>query len=187
KLNEIPNQTLAGGQAQQRLEAFQRDYDSVAGTTANVQQSNNLIVVAKNYGIQAAEASQGAPHPVSTWARAERLWQEAITVLDKVPEEGPGYVEAQALRADYISNKDQIKAQKEREQKAVDRFALAEAEIVQLVDQFDRGEIRGLQAQFQKIIQQLEKIPANTTVSTEAQQLRQQAQAKLNELRQVLD
>ena len=186
ELNEIPSETLAGGQAQKRLEAFQRDYASLAGTTADVQQSSDFITVAQTYGMQAAEIAQGGPHIAAIWERAELLWQEAIAVLEKVPAGSPGYIEAQSLRATYINNKEQIRTRKQQEQQATATLASVEKNIVQLVDKFERGEIRGLQAQFQAVIQQLGTVPENTTVSADAKRLQQQAQAKLDELQQVL-
>ncbi|MEO1180864.1 MAG: hypothetical protein AAFX51_08420, partial [Cyanobacteria bacterium J06636_28] len=187
QLNEIPNGTLASSQAQKRLEAFQRDYSNLAGTTADVQQSNDLVTVAKNYGAQAAQLVQGAPHPASTWAQAEDLWQEAIQALNGVPEGSPGYIEAQKIKAQYIVNRGQIETQKLREQEAVATIQKVRETVVQLIDKADRGEIRGLQAELQQVINNLETVPAGTTVSTEAQQLRNQAQNKLNELQQVLN
>ncbi len=187
QLNEIPNGTLASSQAQKRLEAFQRDYSNLVGTTADVQQSNDLVTVAKNYGSQAAQLVQGPPHPATTWERADKLWQEAIKALNRVPEGSPGYIEAQKIKAQYIVNQGQIETQKLREQEAVATIQKVRNTIVQLIDKADRGEIRGLQAELQQVINNLETVPAGTTVFTEAQQLRNQAQNKLNELQQVLN
>lgn len=187
QLNEIPNGTLASSQAQKRLEAFQRDYSSLAGTTADVQQSNDLVTVAKNYGAQAAQLVQGPPHSANIWEQAEDLWQEAIKALNRVPEGSPGYIEAQKIKAQYIVNQGQIKTQKLREQEAVATIQKVRDTVVQLIDKADRGEIRGLQAELQQVINNLETVPAGTTVSTEAQQLQNQAQNKLNELQQVLN
>ncbi|MGD1855072.1 MAG: hypothetical protein ACFB2W_12570 [Leptolyngbyaceae cyanobacterium] len=187
QLNEIPNGTLASNQAQKRLEAFQRDYASLAGTTANVQQSNDLVTVAKNFGIQAAQLVQGPPHPVSTWQQAEDLWEEAVTTLDRVPEDSPAYVEAQNIKAQYTVNKGQIETRKIQEQDAVAIVKSVRNKVIQLIDKAEQGEVRGLQAELQQVIQDLETVPANTTVSSEAQQLQSQAQNKLNELRQVLN
>ncbi|MBE9066251.1 hypothetical protein IQ260_06260 [Leptolyngbya cf. ectocarpi LEGE 11479] len=187
QLNEIPKETLAGAQAQTRLEAFQRDYSNLAGSTADVQQSTDLITVAKNYGIRAAEIVQGAPHPVDTWARAENLWKEAIDALNKVPAGSPGFVEAEKIKAEYIDNKEQIATRKRQEQKAIATFEAVQADVIELIDKSERGEIRGLKAQFQRVIQQLGTVPENTTVSEEVQLLQKQAQAKLNELQQVLN
>ena len=187
QLNEIPSGTLASSQAQKRLEAFRRDYSSLAGATANVQQSNDLVTVAKNFGAQAAEIVQGPPHQASTWEQAEGLWEMAITELNKVPESSPGYVEAQKLLAQYITNKGQIETQKQNEQEAVATIKNVRSIVIQLIDKAERGEIRGLQAELQQVIQNLETVPESTTVFDEAQQLQRQAQNKLNELQQVLD
>ncbi|MBT9314757.1 hypothetical protein [Leptothoe spongobia] len=185
QLNEIPNGTLASSQAQKRLEAFQRDYSSLAGTTADVQQSNDLVTVAKNYGIQAAQLVQGPPHLASKWEQAENLWEEAILALNRVPEGSPGYIEAQKIKAQYIVNQGQIETQKLREQEAVATIQKVRDTVIQLIDKAERGEIRGLQAELQKVINNLGTVPADTTVSAEAQQLQTQAQNKLNELQQV--
>lgn len=187
QLNEIPKETLAGAQAQTRLEAFQRDYTSLAGSTADVQQSTDLITVARNYGIQAAQVVQNPPHQEETWARAETLWEEAISTLNKVPVGSPSFVEAEKLKAKYIDNKGQIETRKLDEQKAVDTLRKVQDKVIVLIDKSDRGEIRGLKAQLQQVIQQLEAVPENTTVSEQARQLQAQAQAKLSELQQVLN
>lgn len=186
-LNEIPKETLAGVQAQKRLEAFQRDYRDLAGTTADVQQSNDLIAVAKNYGMQAATVAQGAPHKADTWARAITLWQEAISTLNQVPQGSPSFVEAQRLKAEYLDNKGRIETREREEQEAVTTFNAVQNNVVQLIDKAEQGDIAGLRSQLQEVIQQLESVPDNTTVSAQAQQLKRQAQAKLDELQQALN
>ena len=185
KLNEIPAETLAGGQAQTRLQAFQRDYTDLAGTAANIQQSNDFVAVAQNYGLQAAMLVQNPPHVADVWQRAEEQWQEALKALDKVPENSPSYVEAQGLRAKYLTYKSDIETRRRQEEQAVATIREVRQTIPQLIDQAEAGALRGVRSQLQQVIQTLETVPNNTTVTAEAQQLYAQATAKLNELNQA--
>ena len=187
KLNEIPSETLAGAQAQTRLQAFQRDYTDLAGTAADMQQSNDFVAVAKNYGLQAAMVVQNPPHSADIWQRAEEQWHEALKVLEKVPENSPSYVDAQSLRAQYLTYKSDIEARRRQEEQAVATIREVRQTIPQLIDQAEAGAVRGVRSQLQQVIQNLETVPGNTTVAEEAQQLKKQAQAKLNELNQAIN
>ena len=185
KLNEIPSETLAGGQAQTRLQAFQRDYTDLAGTAADIQQSNDFVAVAKSYGERAAVLVQNPPHSADIWQRAEEQWQEALKALEKVPENSPSYVEAQSLRGQYLDYKSDIEARRRQEEQAVATIQEVRQTIPRLIDQAEAGAVRGVRSQLQQVIQNLETVPNNTTVSAEAQQLYAQATAKLNELNQA--
>ncbi|NEO26930.1 MAG: hypothetical protein F6K03_08550, partial [Kamptonema sp. SIO4C4] len=99
---QLPPQTFAGKSAQQKLPAYQRDFQKVAGVAANTQTTSTFVSAAKAYAMQAAELSQNPPHPASKWQEIILLWEEAIRQLRQVnPDNREGYVEAQQLIAQY--------------------------------------------------------------------------------------
>lgn len=182
KLDQIPTETLAGRQAQKRIEAYRRDHSILAGATATASRSDSLVEVAKGYASQAVQIAQNPPHGVSVWSQAESQWQEAIRTLERVPEDSPSYVAAQALRAEYLANKGAIATRKQQEKEAVALVNRVRDRAVQLTAQAERRDRQGVLTGLTQVIQQLDNVPAGTTVTAEAQQLRRQAQAQLQQL-----
>ncbi|MEO0455533.1 MAG: hypothetical protein AAF152_02990 [Cyanobacteria bacterium P01_A01_bin.114] len=183
KLNEIPAGTLAGETAQTRLAAFQRDYQTVAGTSASASQSNTYVQVAKRYAAQAAQVAQNPPHSAATWGRAATLWGEALDQLNQVTANSPGYAEAQTLRVSYLNNLEQIKERQATEQTALQTLKQVEDRVVRLIQTNSAQPTPNLLADLQSVINQLASIPPGTTSYNQAQQLLIQAENRLDVLR----
>jgi hypothetical protein len=184
---QIPGQTLAGKMAQQKLQAYQRDFQTTVGLAAGNERASTIIAAARQFGGQAAQASQNPPHSVPEWQRVEILWQEAIDRLKQIPSTDlTGYNEAQKLLADYQANLEQIKVRRQAEAASVIAFQQAQREIEDLQASIpnDGRSINTNQiiSQLQGIIDQLERVENGTTVYLEAQKLLLYAQNKLNQL-----
>lgn len=77
------------------------------------------LKVAKQTAMAAAILVQNPPHPVDTWHQAKQKWQEAINLLEQIPQESASYSEAQA----------KLKLYRENHQIITKRFELAKQAI----------------------------------------------------------
>lgn len=185
QLQQIPDTTLAGRSAQQKLEAAQREFEAKGGL--QTQESISLIEAAKDFAWQAANASQKPPHSVDHWQKVINLWKLAISRLEQVSRRDlAGYREAQKLLATYTTDLEIIKVRQQEEADATWAMQQAKAQIADLIkatspdlQQFDRSYVVG---QLQHIVNQLESVKPGTTAYQEAQQLLKSARAKLKQL-----
>ncbi len=187
QFTEIPGQTLAGRTAQQKLQAYQRDFQETVGLAAGNERANIVIEAARQFAWQAAQYSQNPPHSVSEWQRVENLWQDAIQRLEQIPPTDlAGYAEAQKLLATYTANREQIKVRRQAEANSVVAFQQAQQDIESLLATIpDGGDVTNLNqtiSRLQGIINQLERVQEGTTVYLQAQELLLSAQNKLSQL-----
>lgn len=182
RLHEIPAATLAGRLATTKLTAYERDYTEVTGIMAGSDRSNTLISAAQAFATSAAEQAQNPPHPATTWARIAVLWEEAITRLQQVPIDHPGYNQAQALLADYQTNLGIIEERLVREEQAVQAMDQAQEKTNQLLAQSDAMSPNEVASQLQAIINDLSRIQEGTTVYAEAETMRQSATDRLQQI-----
>lgn len=87
KLEQISQQTLAGKTAQRQLIAYKRDFENA--------RISSFITAAQEFDLEAQKIQ-----PTNSQVAAE-LWQQAISRLERVPNENPQYVDAQKLIASY--------------------------------------------------------------------------------------
>jgi hypothetical protein len=188
QLKQIPGQTLAGKTAQQELAAAERDFQSVVGLAAGNERTQTLILTARSFATQAAQASQHPPHSVEEWRQISSLWQEAITRLEQIPSNDlAGYAEAQKSLATYRANLGQIETRQQAEQESVQTLQETQTQIQSLLASVP-ADAKALNrnytvSQLQGIIDRLERVQPGTTVYLKAQQLLWQAQNKLNQLK----
>lgn len=180
QLQEIPAVTLAGRMAATKLVAYQRDFQQVTGQVAGTTRSNTLIGAAKVFANQAAQNSQNPPHSATKWQQIAELWKEAIARLEEVPMEDPGFLEAQTLLAQYISNRDQILVRLQAEEDSVKAFDSAKVFTNHLLASNSPNPSQNI-SQLQAIVDQLQKVQPGTTVYSEAEPLLKSAQDKLNQ------
>lgn len=184
QLDQIPAETLAGKLAQKKLEVAKRDFQAVGGVATGSQQADNLIEAAKEFAMSAALASQKPPHPVLQWQKVVSLWEKAIQLLEKVPLDNPGYLDAQTKLAQYESNLGTAKIRLEAEETSTEALQKAKYLIAQwqksaASEAPDRGYLMG---QLREIINDLESVRPGTTAYAEAQKLLQFARNKQNDL-----
>lgn len=184
RLREIPVETLAGEQAQLKLEASARDFEETVGAAADQERSVNAVVVAKGYALEATKLVQGAPHPVAVWQQAQAMMDRAIAELNAVQREDADYVSAQEKRANYEAVRSAWEIRKQAETDATRQFQQIEREISHWRDRASRQpNDPALVAQLEDLLDDLKSIPAGTTVSDPAQDLAKYAGDRLASLR----
>jgi len=136
------------------------------------QTGKDFIAIAKDYGWQAALASQNAPHPTEKWADISRLWQLALHNLDKIETQHPSYAEAQQIKTQYQQNLAAIRQRYQREQSAHQRVQSLQAALTELEGwQTNANASETKRSQMQAIVSRLSTIPASTVAYRQAQQL----------------
>jgi len=182
-LDQIPNPTLAGRLAATKVLAYKRDLEQIAGATVTNARSGNLIDAAKLFGKSAADSAQNPPHSVDEWTEIGNLWMQAIDRLKDIPVDDSGYAEAQVLLVEYQKNLGTVRIRLKAEQESAEALAQAKEKINNLLaastPTSDRGQVN---AQVQRIINDLEKVQKGTTGYTEAQTLLQNARKKFKQL-----
>lgn len=187
QLNQVPSITLAGRGAQQKLIAYQRDFQETVGLAAGNQKVNALITAAREFSRKAAQSGQNPPHSVAKWTEVENLWQNAISRLEKIsPEDLDGYTEAQRLLAEHQLSLGEVIVRRKAEAASVEALANAQKRIADLlattpVDAKSVDRNRTI-SQLQSIMNELNQVQKGTTPYLEAQELKLNAQNKLKQL-----
>lgn len=165
KLEQISQQTLAGKTAQRQLIAYKRDFENA--------RISSFITAAQEFDLEAQKIQ-----PTNSQVAAE-LWQQAISRLERVPNENPQYVDAQKLIASYqVKQKTVIDPRSTTLIAAAKQYALAAAQASQnpphTVQKWEQ--IADL---WKKAIQQLENVQVSEPSYVEAQKLIAQYQTNL--------
>jgi hypothetical protein len=178
-MEQIYPNTLAAKIAEPKLTAAKRDFEKISGLSTTFERSSNLIEAAKAFGMQAAIMSQNPPHPAAQWEEVAKLWEQAMDQLKQVRVDEPTYPEAQQKLAEYQANLAAVKIRIDAEEKSVTAMKRSKDLIAewQRFNTEDNSYSQGaIASTFQQIINELESIPAGTTVSKEAQELLKYAQ-----------
>ncbi len=186
ELHQLPPSTFAATLASAKLEAYQRDFQQIAGNIVGLKQTNIMIEAAQKFSLAAATNCKNAPHITEKWQQCANLWQQAIDRLQTVNPKEPGYVESQTLIAQYKTNLGAVEIRQKTEKASVQAFEQAQAKIQQLQSKFAQGVQPHQRSLFiselQGTINQLQKVQSQTTVYNQAQELLKLAQAKLQEV-----
>lgn len=180
QLREIPPETLAGRLAKTKLIAYERDYQTVSGQTANIGQSNTLLAAAQQFANAAIQEGQNPPHSTEKWDRIATLWEDALKQLDRIQPNEPDYVKAQGLKAEYKVNLGQVRERQQSQEMAIELVQSAENEINTLIEKSSNQSPEKTIATVNQIITTLKRVPSGTTVTQDAQYLIQRAQAYLS-------
>lgn len=178
-MEQIYPHTLAAKIAEPKLTAAKRDFEKISGLSATFERSSNLIEAAKAFGMQAAILSQNPPHSAAQWEQVAQLWEKAMEQLQQVRVDEPTYPEAQQKLAEYQANLAAVKIRIDAERQSVNAMKRAKDLIAQWQrlnaenNSYNQGAIAST---LQQIINELQSIPAGTTVSAEAQELLKYAQ-----------
>ena len=184
QLEQIPGETLAGKSAQQKLSAYQRDFQEIVGLAAGNQHTLMLLSTAREYSQRAAIQGQNPPHPTEEWQQITKLWEEAIAQVQLVSQDDTGYPEAQKMRAEYQQNLGQIKIRLQAEEESVRIFEQAQRDTTNLLAIATPTSRSQVISQLQSIINQLNQVQNGTTVYLEAQSQLLSAQNKLSQFKQ---
>ncbi|MGJ3253367.1 MAG: hypothetical protein ACFE0J_19865 [Elainellaceae cyanobacterium] len=182
QLDQIPEQTLAGRTAQQKLVAYQRNFQDVVGGAANHEQTNSMIAAAQAFAWKAASAGQNPPHSVEQWQRVEALWSDAIARLEEVSPQSDAYPDAQQQLAEYRDNIEQIRIRKHHEASSVDTLQHAQRKIEWLQSNADQLTPNQTLSRLQAIANDLNRVQSGTTAHPDAQELLQFTRNKIRQL-----
>jgi len=136
--------------------------------TANFEKSQKLAM-------EAAVMVQNAPHPLEVWQQAVNKWQEAINLLEAIPESSSIAVQAQDKLASYRTNYTAINNRLLTEQKAAKNLEEAQKlawEAAVLVQNPPHPEEvwQAAQSKLQQSISLLQGVPQGTFVKSQAEE-----------------
>jgi hypothetical protein len=190
KLKLIPSVTLAGRNAQQKLESYQREFKESVGLAAGNEKVITRITSAQQFASKAAQAGQNPPHTAERWYEIEKLWELAIADLNQIPSQDlEAYNSARRLLAEFTANLGEIRVRRQAEEKSVIALDSAQKGIERLsastpndIKSVDRNHTI---SQIQAIINDLDKVQVGTTSYLKAQEIKLFANNKLQQLQSV--
>ncbi|EKQ68111.1 hypothetical protein OsccyDRAFT_2626 [Leptolyngbyaceae cyanobacterium JSC-12] len=181
-LRALPSATLAAKTAQTKLAAYERDFQQVAGFTADNVRSGSVIQASK---LAAETAQKFSSKPVQTaaeWQEAIKLWEDAIAQINTIDIEDPDYIASRKLLEDYKQNLSSVRLRFVQEKTAVEAYERAQQltqALIASIPENSKALNRQQVSELQKIITELKKVKPRTTVYAEAQAMLKSAQSKL--------
>ncbi|MDE5103439.1 MAG: hypothetical protein O4807_10795 [Trichodesmium sp. St19_bin2] len=190
--------SLAPKWAQENLETAIKDLEKIPFWSIHYLESQNLkstyktenehletIRQALRNGAQAAQKSKGLPLPIEDWIEIQSLWQEAIALLEKVPEDSRAYPFAknklQQYRKYLVAIKGRLTSEEEANQKLIAAKKLAQlAETREVIAQFPES-WKSVHSNWKDALDKVSKIPQQTTAYLKAKNLLPQYKKKLQQ------
>ncbi|MGJ5672783.1 MAG: hypothetical protein ACR9NN_04070 [Nostochopsis sp.] len=165
KLEQIPQQTLAGQTAQTKLKAYKRDFENAQIAT--------FITAANQFDLEAEKIKQKQPQIASD------LWQQAVNHLNQIPQTNPRYLEAQKLVVTYqVKLKTVVNPRSSTLILAAKQYAFTAAKSSQNPPH-PAAKWEQIADLWQKAIEQLENIQIEESSYVEAQKLLAEYQTNL--------
>ncbi|NET27738.1 hypothetical protein [Okeania sp. SIO1I7] len=171
-LEKIPFWSIHYFESQHLKSTYQTEIKNLAG-----------IREALNKGQKAAQNSKGLPLKVEDWVKIQSLWQDAIVLLEKVPEDSSAYAFAKNKLQQYRKYLVAIKGRLTTEE-AADRKLIAAKKSAQLantrevVAQFPES-WKSVYSSWEDALDKMSSIPPQTTAYLEAENLLPQYEQKL--------
>ncbi|OKH35838.1 hypothetical protein NIES2119_19035 [[Phormidium ambiguum] IAM M-71] len=170
------SQTSTNLEISQRLNSEQEtsvNLEAIQKPNAEQQATTNLET-AQKLAMEAAVMTQNSPHPLEIWQKSQAKWQEAVNILEVIPENLAISAKAKEKLANYRINFTAISNRIITEEKAstnletAQKLAMEASVMVQNPSQ--SAEVwQQAKAKWQEAIRLLEAIPSNTFVSAQAQ------------------
>lgn len=139
-------------------------------------------------GATASNMSQNPPHPLQDWVKMQSLWQEAIALLEVVPEESKAYPFAYNKLNQYRKYLTGITGRLTTEAEANEKLTAAkqQAQLAQTREVIARFPETWEQAEedWQNAVEKISRVPADTMAYQEAQNLAAQYELKLKAARE---
>lgn len=175
---QTPNpetQTLTSLETSQKLNSEQEtsvNLESIQKPNPEQQAATNLET-AQKLAMEAAVMTQNSPHPLEIWQKSQAKWQEAVNVLEAIPENLAISAKAKEKLANYRINFTAISNRIITEEKASTNLEtaqkLAMEASVMMQNSYQSVEVwQQAKAKLQEAISLLEAIPNNTFVSAQA-------------------
>jgi len=190
--------SLAPQQAQEKLETAVQDLEKIPFWSIHYLESQHLkstyqtetehletIRKALRNGQQAAQNSKSLPLPAEDWVEIQSLWQEAIALLEKVPQDSRAYPFAknklQQYRKYLVAIKGRLTTEEEANQKLIAAKRSAQlAETREVIAQFPES-WKNVYSNWADALEKISTIPPQTTASLEAKNLLPQYEQKLQQ------
>ncbi len=86
-LEEIPEDTTVEKEASKLLQTYRQDYNSLREKLIVEKTATSKFITAQKLGIEASVIVQNPPHPAQVWQEAQAKWQEAINLLQDIPQD----------------------------------------------------------------------------------------------------
>ncbi|NEQ34788.1 MAG: hypothetical protein F6K40_00065 [Okeania sp. SIO3I5] len=116
-LEEIPKGTTVKKEANKLLQTYRQDYQNLREQLILEKTATSKLVAAQKLAIEASVIVQNPPHPTEVWQEAQGKWQEAISLLQEIPQDAfvaPEAVEKLDLyRINYQAVTTRLERQKE--------------------------------------------------------------------------
>ncbi|PZU96122.1 MAG: hypothetical protein DCE90_10245 [Pseudanabaena sp.] len=184
RLEQIPEQTLAGRKAQQLASNASRDLQELGGFAAGSQKVVALISGAEEFAKKATESGRNPPHSSDRWSQTAAMWQEAIDRLEAIPtEELQGYTEIQKKLASYRANLSEVKIRLTNENESVQALDRVNQKLSNLWASLPKdskdlnpNQVKG---RFLEISADLDKVKSGTTVYLKAQEIKLEVRNQL--------
>ncbi|NDJ20600.1 hypothetical protein GS682_02870 [Nostoc sp. B(2019)] len=128
---------------------------------------------AQNLGMEAAALVQNPPHPLTVWQQAATKWQQAIKLLESIPETTVISLQAKKQLASYRVNYNVISKRLLTEQQAVANLESAQklATEATFIVQNSPDSEQQVKAKLEQAINLLETIPEGTSVFIQAKEM----------------
>ena len=107
-LEAIPPQTPLAAEAKQRIAVYRRNFDAISKRLEAEKNAADNLKTAQSIAWDAAVIVQNPPHPLRIWQRANSKWQEAIALLEPIPNTTSVAAHSQAKLATYRTNQAEI-------------------------------------------------------------------------------
>ncbi|MGA9381596.1 MAG: hypothetical protein WBV73_22780 [Phormidium sp.] len=139
------------------------------------QQAAANLETAQKLAMEAAVMTQNSPHPLEIWQKSQGKWQEAVNLLEAIPESSPISAKAKEKLAAYRTNYTAISNRIITEEKASTNLENAqklamEAAVLAQNPPHSAEVWQQAKAKWQEAISLLEAIPNNTFVSDQAKE-----------------
>lgn len=117
-LEAIPPKAAIAAEAKRRIPIYRRNFDAISQRLEAEKTAADKLKTAQSIAWQAAVIVQNPPHPLRIWERANTKWQEAIALLEPIPNTTSVAAHSQAKLATYRTNQAEINQRISLETKA---------------------------------------------------------------------
>ncbi len=191
-LEAIPNfPGFESDRAKTELARLRPLFEAVSARIQREEQASADLAAALKFDSEAAEMVKNSPHPAEVWQQARERWQQAITLLDKIP--ATSFVSTQAktgLEACRINFKiaDTQWMAESQAFKEVDRVIASVEQAKKAIQTrpYQLVELLNARTQWQRSLERLNKIAETTTVYSDAQLLATSHQTNIRKLDEAI-
>lgn len=103
-LEKIPSDSDVFQQAKDKLTTYQTNYKAIDTRLTAEQNAENQLEAAQTAAWQAAVTVQNPPHSLKVWQRASQKWEEAIGLIEQIPDTTSAFAKSQEKLPTYRNN-----------------------------------------------------------------------------------